>query len=88
MIERRGLVIHPHELDENWLDEFAALGLNVLGLHPVGGAESDAHVQQMLERQAQMRPLMNRARAMGITIEYEMHVLSYLNYYIDSHRII
>lgn len=50
----------------------------MLGLHPVGGAESDAHVQQMLERQAQMRPLMNRARAMGITIEYEMHVLSYL----------
>ena len=78
MIERRGMVIHPHELDDNWLDEFAALGLNVLGLHPVGGAESDAHVQQMLERQAQMQPLLDRARAMGITVEYEMHALSYL----------
>lgn len=78
MIERRGLVIHPHELDERWLDEFAVLGLNVLGLHPVGGRESDAYVQRMLQQREKMGSLLDKARAMGLTIEYEMHALSFM----------
>lgn len=78
MFERRGLVIHPHELDEHWLDEFAALELNALGLHPVGGKNADEHIQRMLDSLDRLQPLLCRAREMGMTVEFEMHALSWL----------
>ena len=78
MINRRGLVIHPHELDENWLQEFAALGLNALGLHPVGGREADVYIREMLADMPRLAPLLDKARSMGLSVEFEMHALSYL----------
>ncbi len=78
MIERRGIVIHPHELDETWLNRCRDLNLNVLGLHPIGGTNADKSLRGLLEQRTRLRPLLDRAREMGMSIEYEMHVLSYL----------
>ena len=78
MIEKRGLIIHPHELDESWLERFKSLQLNVLGLHPVGGTNASESLQNMLDHWTQMKPLIDQAEEMGITVEFEMHALGYL----------
>lgn len=78
MIEKRGIVIHPQELDETWLNLCRDLNLNVLGLHPVGGQHADESLRTLLEQRKRLRPLLDRAREMGISIEYEMHALAYL----------
>ncbi|MBQ2432811.1 MAG: hypothetical protein II266_00125, partial [Clostridia bacterium] len=46
MIKR--LLIHPEELSEKWIDRMADAGIDVLGLHPVGGEESHKHIAAML----------------------------------------
>jgi len=78
MIETRGILFHPQELDERWLERAAALGLNVIGLHPVGGVKADETLRAMLDGRDEMAPLLAKARAMGLKVEYEMHALSYL----------
>ena len=52
--------------------------LNVLGLHPTGGVTADESLQRLLDQLPRLQPLLNRAREMGIRIEYELHALSYL----------
>lgn len=78
MIHRRGVVIHPQELDEKWLQIMAELNLNVLGLHPAGGAKADETLEALLQSRERLKPLLERARQMGITVEYEMHALSWM----------
>lgn len=78
MIEKRGIVIHPHELDEVWLNRCRDLNLNVLGLHPVGGPSADESLRALIQQRKHLQPLLDRAREMGICVEYEMHALSYL----------
>lgn len=78
MIQRRGIVIHPQELDEVWLERCRALNLNVLGLHPTGGVTADESLRGLLDQLPHLQPLLDRARQMGICIEYELHALSYL----------
>ena len=48
MRERRGIIIHPEELDATWPDRLKAAGLNVLGLHPVGGQEACVSLERAL----------------------------------------
>ena len=78
MISRRGVVIHPYELDEKWLDMMVDLNLNVLGLHPVGGKKANETLDALLQSREQLQPLLERAKQMGIAVEYEMHALSWL----------
>lgn len=78
MVNRRGVVIHPYELDEKWLNTMAELNLNVLGLHPVGGAKANETLDALLQSREKLQPLLERAKQLGITVEYEMHSLSWL----------
>ena len=68
MVERRGIVIHPHELDDTWLNRCLDLGLNVLGLHPVGGLDADRSLRAMLDDLKHLQPLIDKARRMGICV--------------------
>lgn len=74
----RGILVHPQELDTVWLEEAAALGLNVIGLHPVGGRAADQSLDDLLRSRDRLAPMLDRARSMGIRVEYEMHALSRL----------
>ena len=80
MITHRGLVIHHYELDDHWLDKCADLGINVLGLHPPGGAKAYETLQEMLDMhdRPEFQRLLRRAADMCIVIEYEMHALTWL----------
>lgn len=80
MSNRYGAIIHPQDWDARWLELMQAAGLNVLGLHPVGGHQADIYLRDLIEeaRLPERRALYEQARSMGIDIEYEMHALSYL----------
>ncbi len=78
MIKR--LLIHPEELSKKWIDRMADHGIDVLGLHPVGGGESHKHIQRMLGllKADEYRSYLDYAVSRGLKIEYEMHAASFL----------
>ena len=80
MLLRRGLIVHPEELDEIWLDELEKTNLNVLGLHPVGGENAARTLEAAIERHKspEFQRLIARAKGLGLTVEYEAHALGYL----------
>ena len=80
MRERRGIIIHPEELDVTWPDRLKAAGLNVLGLHPVGGQEACASLERALYHRLlpETRRLFSQFNRMGIEVEYEAHAMSWL----------
>lgn len=80
MLLRRGLLVHPEELDEIWLDELEKTNLNVLGLHPVGGESAARTLEAAIARHKtpEFQRLIARAKGMKLTVEYEAHALGYL----------
>jgi len=80
MLTHRGLLVHPHELDAQWLNTCVSLGLNVIGLPPPGGARANETLQSLLDlhRESGFRALLRQADAMGLAMECEMHALSWL----------
>ena len=80
MFTYRGLLVHPHEWDETWLEQCLALKLNMVGLHPVGGRRADESLQALLDLHASpaFRASLDRARAAGLMVNHEMHALSWL----------
>lgn len=80
MLTHRGLLVHPYELDDHWLDTCASLHLNVLGLHPVGGKQADQSLQALIDMRnnPDFKRLLDRAGTLGLSVEYEMHALSWL----------
>ncbi len=74
------LLIHPEELDTQWLDQLEALRVGALGLHPVGGRRANETLAAMLERfeTPAYRALLEDAARRGIEVTCEMHALRYL----------
>lgn len=80
MENRRGIIIHPEELEWSWTERLQDARLNVLGLHPAGGAlahltlESAVHHRSLTQTQA----VFDRLSRMGIAVEYEAHAMGWL----------
>jgi len=77
---KKSLLIHPEELSRKWIDRMAALGVQVLALHPAGGKNAHKTLAEMLRllETAEYRALLDYAAACGLEIEYELHAASYL----------
>lgn len=74
------LIIHPNELSRRWIDYAVNLGVDVVGIHPVGGekaCESLAAMLRWLENDDAVN-LIDYACSAGVGIEYELHAGSYL----------
>lgn len=74
------LIIHPNELSRRWIDYAVNLGVDVVGIHPVGGekaCESLAAMLRWLETDDAVN-LIDYACSAGVGIEYELHAGSYL----------
>lgn len=80
MRERRGILIHPEELDATWPERLQGAGLNVLGLHPVGGQAAHESLERALYHRLlpETRQLFRQLNRMGIEVEYEAHAMSWL----------
>lgn len=74
------LLIHPEELSKAWVDRLVAQGVEILGLHPVGGngaARSAERLMQQVQDPA-FQALVDYAWEKGLQVEYELHAASYL----------
>lgn len=80
MFLRRGMIIHPEEFTDDHLAVFRQAGLNVLGIHPVGGHNAHETLEHAVVRHAMpaWRASLERAASMGIAVEYEAHALRWL----------
>lgn len=76
----QGLLIHPEELDDTWVSLYLKSGLNLLGLHPVGGPDADVHLEKLLSlaKQTDFKARLDALASAGIAIEYGMHAMSWL----------
>lgn len=86
----KSLLIHPEELSRRWIDRMAALGVDMLVLHPVGGVRAAQSLCDLLDKLAHpdFRALIDYAiDQAGLQIGYAMHAASYLipRTYFDVH---
>ena len=77
---RQTLLVHPDEFTDAWIDRAASIGCDGLFLHPVGGEGAEASAKNLVEllREPTFRARIDRARARGLEIGYELHVGSWL----------
>lgn len=77
---RRSLLVHPEELRESWIRRMPDLGVDTVGLHPVGGENAHESLERLLAllETEEFRGLIDLARSLGLKIEYEMHAGSWL----------
>lgn len=90
MSNRRGIIIHAEDCGEYFAKRLEQTHLNVLGVHPAGGAEAHISMQRcidMLETE-EWRRFHSRMERVGIAVEFEMHALSWMleRERFDEHR--
>ena len=47
---KSGILIHPDELTNAWIDRMANAGIDVLGIHPVGGKNAAESLENLLQK--------------------------------------
>lgn len=77
MLNRRGVVIFPEEFNREWENRIYTAGLNVLGLHPDPKGRPVAEVMDAFLTE-ENRAALARLEERGVTVEWEMHALSWL----------
>lgn len=77
---KKSILIHPDELSKVWIDRMVRENIDVIALHPPGGAKAHEYLAKMLEmlEAPEYRALLDYAAEQGLKIEYEMHAAGYL----------
>ena len=44
------LLIHPEELSREWIDRLVQQGVQVVGMHPVGGNDAEASAKRLMQQ--------------------------------------
>ena len=80
MNNRRGIIIHPDELEWSWVERLQEARLNVLALHPPGGANAHLTLEAAIHHRLlpQTQAIFNQLNHMGVEIEYEAHTMGWL----------
>ena len=74
------LIIHPDELTKEWVDLAIKNQIDVIGIHSVGNCEAHLNLAndlKLFESEA-YKSAVDYAEQNGISIEYELHAVSYL----------
>ncbi len=81
-MKKIGILIHPEELDDAWVDLILANAIDVVGFHPAGGTRemTFASMTKALEiaKTADFQKCLARLQAHGVETEYAFHGMSYL----------
>ena len=74
------LLIHPEELSREWVDRLVAQGVDILGLHPVGGESAADSARRLIVQMENpdFRNLIDYAWEKGLQVEYELHAAGFL----------
>ena len=80
MENRRGIIIHPEELDSTWPERLQDARLNVLGIHPVGGKDAHLSLESAIHHRLlpETQCLFKQLNHLGIAVEYEAHTMAWL----------
>ena len=80
MENRRGIIIHPEELDSTWPERLQDARLNVLGIHPVGGKDVHLSLESAIHHRLlpETQRLFKQLNHLGIAVEYEAHTMAWL----------
>ena len=80
MENRRGIIIHPEELDSTWPERLQDARLNVLGIHPVGGKDAHLSLESAIHHRLlpETQRLFKQLNHLGIAVEYEAHTMAWL----------
>ena len=80
LIRRSGIVIYDTECGDYWAARLERSGLDTLGIHPAGGGTAHLSLAACAEFVKTDRYLAfrERIRRAGISIEFEMHALSWM----------
>jgi len=72
MIQRRGIVLTPDDLIEQWIEWLGIAELNVLGLH--------GNIDKLIEfvHSEKGYNFLSRIQKLGISVEFEIHAMSWL----------
>lgn len=86
---KSNILIHPDELNETWIQRLKDRHVDILGLHPTGGATAADSLEALLStlQKPEFRSLLDSVADAGIEIEYEMHAAGWLlpRHLFDSH---
>lgn len=76
---KKSIIIHPEELTDNMVNRVIDCGVEVLGLHPVGGKRAAESLTALVKLKGtrEFEERLRTLRAHGIAIEYHLHALSY-----------
>lgn len=76
----KNLIVHPHELSRKWIDRMKEVGVDTLGIHPVGGINAPEYMKELLEtiETEEFKSLIDYAVECGLSIEYELHCAGFL----------
>ena len=71
MNNRRGIIIHPDELEWSWVDRLQEAHLNVLALHPPGGVNAHITLENALHHRLlpETQAIFERLNHTGVEIE-------------------
>ena len=74
------LLIHPEELSREWVDRLVQQGVEIVGMHPVGGNNAEASAKRLMQQveDPEFRALVDYAYEKGLQVEYELHAASFL----------
>ena len=74
------MIIHPDEISKQWIDRMSQNGIDVLGIHPVGGVRAADSLKKLLEqcKTTEYQSLIDYARVNHMEVEYEFHAAGYL----------
>ena len=67
---KKGLLIHPEELSVRWIEQAVSEGMDILGLHPVGGpaAKDSCEALVKLLDDPEFLSLVDMAKEKGLTV--------------------
>jgi hypothetical protein len=80
MISELGILVHPGEVTPSWEKALEGTSINLLGIHPVGGAGAADSLASLLQNglSPEEQAIVARLRGRGVKLEYELHAVSYL----------
>lgn len=75
-----GWIINTEDLNEKLIRSLSSAGINELGIHPGGGKAAPALMRETLEKwkTPEYHKLISLAESLGITVEFDAHVLGYM----------
>jgi hypothetical protein len=76
----KGLLVHPDELGDRWLNRLRGSAIKIVGLHPVGGKKAHESLEALYDAVSRgaFTESFKKLKQMGMDLEYEVHAMSWL----------